>query len=583
MYRFFVSIILFAFLFSGCGSVFQSTDSKDEAKADTVEIEELSQEEQLRYQYSLVEGLKQKALKNYSHAISYFYKCLEIQPNSPAVQYQVSLVNNLLEQPDLALQYGKKAVENAPENKYYREHLFQLYLRNEQPKEAIKQYEYLVENKQAKTEHFYDLAQLYRETNQYNKAIEMLNKVEKRTGINEQIQVLKKALYTKTGNEEKAIAEVKKLIDNFPKETRYYGMLAELYASYQMYDKADKMYDRLFEIDSTNYMGQVSLVEYYKSQGKYDEALNQYELIIDHDKIDFGTKFLVFMKFLEDRNVYLQNNDKMILLLDSLSSFYPDKDEVHTLYTDLYLKTNKYDKAIDHLEVLVKSENERPVFWEQLLSLYSYNNEFEKMYKYGVKSLEQYTDKSRLFLFTAIGANQTNRSDTAATILKEGLETVESDEDMKIQYYTQLGEAYKNLNKHENSDKYFEKVLEMDPENLLVSNNYSYYLSLRGEKLERARELIENAIQQEPNSAIYLDTYAWVLYKLEKYDKAEKHIEKAIRNGGSEDHEVLEHYGDILFKNGKEDKALQQWKKSKSAGNDSDEIEYKIENQKIPE
>jgi len=583
MYRFFIPIILAIFLLSGCSALQKSGQSDNEATVDTMQTQTLSEDDQLKYRFAFIEGMKHKALKNYSKSISYFYRCLEIQPNSPAVQYQVSLVNNLLDQPEVSLRYGKKAVKNDPDNKFYREHLFQLYLHNNKPKKAIKQYEYLIENDQAKVDHYYDLAQLYRQNNQYDKAIEMLNQVEKRSGINEQIQVLKKILYTKVGEKQKAIDEVKKLIDNFPNESRYYGMLAELYASYKMYDQADRMYEKLFEIDSTNYMGQLSLVNYYESQGKYSKALDQYQKVVENDEVDFGTKFLVFMKFLEDRNVYLQNYDKLIVTLDSLSSVYTDKYEIHTLYTDLYLKTNKYNKAIDHLEILVDTKHEKPVYWEQLLSLYSYTNNFEKMYNYGTKSLEKYQNKSRLFLFTAIAANQTNHSDTAVTILKDGLDSFDSDKDMKIQYYTQLGEAYRNIENHEKSDHYFEKVLELEPDNILVSNNYSYYLSLRGEKLQRALELIKTAIKKEPNSPIYLDTYAWVLFKMEKYDKAEKFIERAIQNSDSDDPEVLEHYGDILLKNGKTDEAMEQWEKSKSAGNNSDDIKFKIQHQKIPE
>src|SRR6056297_1091262 len=143
MYRFFLIIILTFFLFSGCGTIQKSNHTDQKASADTMETKALSEDDQLKYQFAFIEGMKHKALKNYSKAISYFYRCLEIQPNSPAVQYQISLVNNLLDQPDVSLRYGKKAVKNDPENKYYREHLFQLYLRKSQPKQTIKQYEYI--------------------------------------------------------------------------------------------------------------------------------------------------------------------------------------------------------------------------------------------------------------------------------------------------------------------------------------------------------------------------------------------------------------------------------------------------------
>jgi tetratricopeptide (TPR) repeat protein len=583
MRRLLFSAIVLMFIFSGCKSLFQSAEKTNTDRKDTTQISNISEKDQLRFQFAFVEGMKQKALENYSKAISYFYRCLEIQPNSPAVQYQISLINNLLRESDVALRYAKKAVKNDPDNKYYREHLFQIYLRQNKPKAAIDQYEALLEQGEDKIDYYYDLAQLYRNTKQYRKAIEMLNELEQRAGINEQISILKKILYTKVGEREKAIDEVKKLIDHFPQKTNYYGMLAELYASYQQYDKADQMYEKLFKRDSTNKMGQLSLVKYYESQGKYEKALNQFIKVADEKDIDFGTKFMLFMQFLEDKRIYLNNQAKIIESLDSLKSAYPGKKEIHTLYADFYLKGNRFDNAALHLEELVNSKNDKPVYWEQLLSIYSYTNQFEKLYSYGIKALKKYPDKSRMYLLAGVGANQTGKSDTATTLLEKGLQTIESNQELRIQFLTQLGEAYRNINNHGKSDTYFEKALELDPDNLFVANNYSYYLSLRGENLQRALELIKRTIDQEPNSSIYLDTYAWVLYKLGKYSKAEKNIEKAIRNSGSKDPEILEHYGDILFKNGKTEQAYKQWKKSRSAGNETDAINYKIENKKLPE
>jgi tetratricopeptide (TPR) repeat protein len=581
MHRFLILALVLIISLSGCKSVFKSTDTEN--KTDSTEINNITEKDQLRFQYAFVEGMKQKALENYSKAISFFYKCLEIQPDAPEVQYQISLINNLLRESDVALRYGKKAVKNDPDNKYYREHLFQLYIRQNKPKEAIQQYEALLEQGHESIDYYYDLAQLYRKTKQYRKAIQMLNELEKRAGINEQISILKKILYSKVGERDKAIEEVKKLIDHFPKKTNYYGMLAELYASYQQYDKADEMYEKLFEKDSTNRRGQLSLVKYYKSQGKYDRALDQFIEVAEKKEIDFGTKFMLFMQFLEDKEIYTSRQNKIIESLDTFRAAYPDKKEVHTLYADFYLKGNQFKKAAEHLEMLVKSKNDKPVYWEQLLSIYSYTNQFDKLYSYGIKAINKYPEKSRMYLLTGVGANQIGKSDTATTILKNGLGTFESKTELQIQFFTQLGEAYRNTENHEKSDFYFEKALKLNPNNLFVANNYSYYLSLRGEKLKRALELIKRTIEQEPNSSIYLDTYAWVLYKLGRYNKAERNIEKAIRNTGSKDPEILEHYGDILYKNGKVEQALKQWKKSKSAGNKTENINYKIENKKLPE
>jgi tetratricopeptide (TPR) repeat protein len=90
-------------------------------------------------------------------------------------------------------------------------------------------------------------------------------------------------------------------------------------------------------------------------------------------------------------------------------------------------------------------------------------------------------------------------------------------------------------------------------------------------------------IEKEPNNSVYLDTYAWILYKLGKYRKSMKYIEKAIENNGSGDGDILEHYGDILYKNGNVEQAIEQWKKARKKGRDSEDLDYKIKNEKLPE
>jgi predicted negative regulator of RcsB-dependent stress response len=55
-------------------------------------------------------------------------------------------------------------------------------------------------------------------------------------------------------------------------------------------------------------------------------------------------------------------------------------------------------------------------------------------------------------------------------------------------------------------------------------------------------------------------------------------ILKAIRLSPDPSGEVLEHYGDILFRNGKTEEAAQTWKKAKEKGNVSGDIDQKIVN-----
>jgi tetratricopeptide (TPR) repeat protein len=205
------------------------------------------------------------------------------------------------------------------------------------------------------------------------------------------------------------------------------------------------------------------------------------------------------------------------------------------------------------------------------------------MYETAQNGLKKYDSKPRLYLLAGMAANQIGKSEEAIPLLKKGLVYISNDQKLLIDFYTQLAEAYHSNKQYKQSDYYFEKVLDIDSNNILVLNNYSYYLSLRNQDLEKALQMSKKTIEAEPRSSIYLDTYAWILYKLERYEKALEYIEKAIQHGGHDDSDVVEHYGDILYKTGNKEKALEQWKKAKTIGTPSAELIQKIENKTLGE
>jgi tetratricopeptide (TPR) repeat protein len=111
---------------------------------------------------------------------------------------------------------------------------------------------------------------------------------------------------------------------------------------------------------------------------------------------------------------------------------------------------------------------------------------------------------------------------------------------------------------------------------VLVLNNYSYYLSLRSQKLEKAEEMSRRAVNTEPDSPTYLDTYAWVLYKRQNFEEALKWMQFALNNGGDKEPVILEHFGDILFRLGREKEALEYWKQAQSLGEGSEFLAEKV-------
>jgi Tfp pilus assembly protein PilF len=143
-----------------------------------------------------------------------------------------------------------------------------------------------------------------------------------------------------------------------------------------------------------------------------------------------------------------------------------------------------------------------------------------------------------------------------------------------------LGDAYNGAKEYAKSDQAYEAALAHTPNDPFVLNNYSYYLSLRKEHLDKAERMAAQVVKENPNNSTYLDTYAWVLYARDKFKEARKVMEEAlVLPGVSSVH--YEHYGDILFQLGEVDNAVRQWEKARSMTNDHEALDRKIANRRL--
>jgi tetratricopeptide (TPR) repeat protein len=137
-------------------------------------------------------------------------------------------------------------------------------------------------------------------------------------------------------------------------------------------------------------------------------------------------------------------------------------------------------------------------------------------------------------------------------------------------FYFQLGATCERVGDYAQAEKYFESSLKLAPDAPETLNYLGYMWADRGEKLDQARDYIAKALKIEPKNAAYLDSMAWVLYKLNEPKPALDYALKAIQFSEEEDATLYEHVGDIYKALGQKDKARQAWSKSISLeANDS--------------
>ena len=86
----------------------------------------------------------------------------------------------------------------------------------------------------------------------------------------------------------------------------------------------------------------------------------------------------------------------------------------------------------------------------------------------------------------------------------------------------------------------------------------------------------KKTLDEEPQNATYLDTYSWILFKMERYEEAKAYAEKILSLDTALDYVVLHHIGDIYAKCGDIDKAVIYWQEARKTGDETKILEKKI-------
>ncbi len=99
----------------------------------------------------------------------------------------------------------------------------------------------------------------------------------------------------------------------------------------------------------------------------------------------------------------------------------------------------------------------------------------------------------------------------------------------------------------------YERALSINPRYVPVLNNYAYYLSEERRQLRKALKMSKITIEEEPDNATYLDTYAWILHLLGKSAEAKPYFKHSMVYGGKDSAVILQHYSDVLKSLGEKD------------------------------
>ena len=562
-------------LFTACGT--------QKSAVATTPGNSLTADEQQRFDYYFYEALRLKNTGDPGAQMEALRMCLEIDSTSGAVQsesgHALAQLNSLPE----ATRAFNKAVMASPTNWWYRVQLISMLSGTEQYAEAITHAVALSKIYPEREAVYNMLSSLYKQTGEYDKAIYALDKLESFVGINEYLSFEKFQLYAALNKAKKATAEIDRLVEKYPAETRYQVLRGDIFMDQKQPEKAFEVYQQVLASDPSNPFVYVSLANYYKEKNQPEKALESIVSALKNPALPSDTKMDILGQYVDK---LLGDNQKIAEteeLFKLLVEMYPLDEMPHAYYAHFLQNQKRMPEALSELESVININPKNEAAWVTSLQILADKEDTVAILDLTERGIRELPKIPQFYFYRSMAQYQQGNYEAALQTNEEALKNVDTAPASVISsFYGQIGDIWYKLSNKEKAFANYEKALEQNPGNVYVMNNYAYYLSEEKLDLRKAERMSGKTVELEPKNSTYLDTYAWILYQQGNYSLAKFYIERAVDNLEKE-HDpgvILEHYGDILQALNDRKKAVEIWQKALDAGITDEALKAKIEKTK---
>lgn len=551
------------------------------ASCGTTKSTVVTDENHAKFQQYFYQGEKAKMAGNFEIAINYFNTALKFEEVS-AAHYEISkLCSQLPKFEKMGRDHIKRAVEMEPTNSWYLKDLGYYEIYAGDIKDGIKHFDLAVKysanpipilNEYLNVIGNYDL----------NQAANVLTQIAAIQGEDEDVARKRFELMSAQGN----FKEAGKVLEDFESknkvEDEYYFYLLEFYREYNLKAEASNWLKHMKEVIPNNgkllleESGELAIsgqdaksYEVLKKSiasgdlGWYDaiDVLKKYEELVAQDKKFVKPLWeifdLTFNQFKSEYQCLVQ-----LSFVANHQNNYVRQEEMLKLALDLY----KSDLLV----------------WQFLLENQKQQRKWNDLVKYANEALELYPTDAEVYYYAGLGYLKLQDYTKSLELLSTGRDLVIENPELLSQFYSSLGSVYFKTDNWTECQNSFEQALIQNPDNATGLNNYAYYLALKKVQLDKALGIIQYAVSMQPNNAIYLDTFGFVLFQKKQYQNALVQLEIAVGIMQT-DQEIWEHLGDTYFMLGNEAKALECWNKALTLNPTHSKLKEKVNQKKFIE
>jgi len=307
-------------------------------------------------------------------------------------------------------------------------------------------------------------------------------------------------------------------------------------------------------------------------------------------------KFYKIDKFYKRRNI----NHGLAELFYLFANFYQNYEQVQisNFYLNLseYLNPSFLSNKILKIENLIilnnleQSEKEIQVIEKLGKEFYWYANLTRLRFFPNINSerqinmLEKFLENNHFFIsekyFELANYLRNNKNYSKSIDLYQ--KSIISKKDTKESdwiYYYNLAISQERSGAWDYAEKSFLEALKISPKQPEVLNYLAYSWLEKKINLDKAKEMLVEAVNISKGRGYILDSLGWAYFLLKDFEKAEEILQIAYEKEPSEA-VIYDHYGDVLWTNGKEIQARYVWQNAVKLKNIEQDLKESI-NKKI--
>ena len=523
-----------------------------------------------------------------STALRLLDSCREVNPNAAEAYYRLAQQYFDTGNDSIATKYMERAARLQPANDTYQESVAATYIQQRDYDSAIKAYENLYSHHRERTDVLDILARLYGAKKDYTRMLSTIERIEKIDGESDELTFMKMNVYEMRHDTKNAYRMLKALNDAHPNEPNYKVMLGNWLMNHSRRDDAFKCFQGALADDPQNAFALNSMYDYYRAGGDNAAADELREKILFSSQTESKTKVTMLQQAIKESEKSGGDSVVVLNLFDRTMAASPKDADISNMKA-MYMKlkgmpVDSVNAAFEHTLTFEPDNNLARI---KLIQDKWEKKKWDEVIALSTAGTQYNPEDMTFYYFLGLAYFQKDDDDHALDALKRGADEIDdhADSDMASDFYGAMGDILFKKKQQEEAFKAYDKSLKWKEDNIVVLNNYAYYLSELRRDLKRAEQMSFKTVQAEPTNATYLDTYAWILFLQKRYDEARAYIDRALQNDtdtvNGPSAVVIGHAGDIYCMCGDTDRAVELWQRALKAGGDKAVLTRKIKTKKL--